>query len=102
LFNPEILILDEPTAGLDPLASELLKTKINKEKLKNKLILITSHVLSDLEDLITHVVYLQEGKLIFFKDLIALQSQTGEQRLNKAIAWVMKKNQTGFQNTETP
>lgn len=101
LFNPEILILDEPTAGLDPLSAELLKSKINKEKSKNKLILITSHILSDLEDLITHVVYLQEGKLIFFKELSALQLQTGEQRLNKAIAWVMKQNQTGLQNAET-
>lgn len=90
LFNPEILILDEPTAGLDPLAAEMLKSKINKEKTKNKLILITSHILSDLEDLITHVIYLQEGKLIFFKELADLQRETGELRLNKAIATVMK------------
>jgi len=90
LFSPEILILDEPTAGLDPLAAEFLKTKILKEKAKNKLVLITSHILSDLEDLITHVVYMQEGKLIFYKELSSLQRETGEQRLNKAIAQVMK------------
>src|SRR5678809_1202916 len=50
-FNPDILILDEPTAGLDPLSSEILKEKIIAEKKKNKLILITSHILSDLDDL---------------------------------------------------
>ena len=46
LFNPDVLILDEPTAGLDPLASEILKAKITLEKQKGKLILITSHLLS--------------------------------------------------------
>ena len=53
LFNPDVIILDEPTAGLDPLSSEVLKAKITAEKLKGKLILITSHILSDLDDLVT-------------------------------------------------
>jgi len=89
-FNPEILILDEPTAGLDPLSSEILKQKILSEKAKNKLILITSHILSDLDELTTKVMYLQEGKLIFLKDIGALRQDTGEQKLGKAIARVMK------------
>lgn len=90
LFDPAILILDEPTAGLDPLSSELLKDKIIAEKKKNKLILITSHILSDLDELTTHVMYLQEGKLQFFKDMQTLQEETGELRLGKAIASIMK------------
>ena len=51
LFNPAILILDEPTAGLDPLAVEILKSKILQEKEKGKLFLITSHIMSDLDEL---------------------------------------------------
>ncbi len=51
LFNPDVLILDEPTAGLDPVSSEILKEKIITEKNKGKLILITSHILSELDDL---------------------------------------------------
>lgn len=90
LFNPSILILDEPTAGLDPLSSEILKEKIISEKKKNKLILITSHVLSDLEELTTHIMYLQEGKMQFLKDLETLQEETGEIKLSKAIAKVMR------------
>lgn len=93
LFNPDILILDEPTAGLDPLSSETLKEKILQEKNKKKLILITSHILSDLEDLTTHVVYLQEGKVRFFKELSNLQEETGEIRLGKAIARIMRGNE---------
>jgi Cu-processing system ATP-binding protein len=93
LFDPQVLILDEPTAGLDPLSSEILKEKILSEKEKGKLILITSHVLSDLEELTTDVVYLQDGKVIFYKSLEELQQETGEEKLGKAIAWVMKHGQ---------
>lgn len=92
LFNPKVLILDEPTAGLDPLASEILKQKILKEKNRDKLILITSHILSDLEELTTHVIYMQEGKLLFFKDMRTLQEETGEIRLGKVIASIMRGN----------
>lgn len=91
LFNPSVLILDEPTAGLDPIASELLKDKIIREKEKGKLIMITSHVLSDLDDLVTEVVYMQEGKLAFHKSIAQLKLDTGEERLTRAIASVMTK-----------
>jgi Cu-processing system ATP-binding protein len=90
LFDPEVLILDEPTAGLDPLSSEILKEKILVEKEKNKLILITSHVLTDLEEITTDVMYLQDGKEIFFKSMAELQEQTGEEKLSKIIAHMMK------------
>ncbi len=92
LFKPDVLILDEPTAGLDPIASEILKEKIIREKQKGKLILITSHILSDLDDLITQVIYMQDGQLIFHKSLIALKTDTGETKLSKAIASVMLKS----------
>lgn len=94
LFDPPILILDEPTAGLDPLSSEILKEKIIQEKKKNKLILITSHVLSDLEELTSHIMYLQEGKLQFIIDLESLQEETGEIKLSKAIAKLMRGQET--------
>jgi len=90
LFNADVLILDEPTAGLDPLSSEILKEKIIAEKQKGKLILITSHVLTDLEEITTDVMYLQEGKEMFFKSLVELQKQTGEEKLSKIIAHMMK------------
>jgi len=89
-FHPEILILDEPTAGLDPLSSEILKEKIIAEKKRNKLILISSHVLSELDELTTHVMYLQEGKMQFFKHIDSLREETGELKLGKAIARIMQ------------
>jgi Cu-processing system ATP-binding protein len=91
LFNPEVLILDEPTAGLDPVATEILKEKINKEKQKGKLVFITSHILSELDDLVTQVVFMQEGKLILHQSIEDLRINTGELKLNKAIAKIMLK-----------
>jgi Cu-processing system ATP-binding protein len=90
LFSPDVLILDEPTAGLDPLSSEKLKEKIIQEKDSGKLILITSHILSDLDDLVTEVAYMQEGLLCFHKSLQMLRAETGETRLQRAIATIMQ------------
>ena len=69
LFNPPVIILDEPTAGLDPLSAEQLKEKILAEKNKGKLILITSHILSDLDEITSEVIYMQDGDLLFHKSI---------------------------------
>ena len=92
LFKPQVLILDEPTAGLDPVSSEILKEKILLEKQNGKLILITSHVLSELDDMVSQVVYMQDGKVKFYKPLNQLREDTGEEKLSKAIARVMQED----------
>lgn len=93
LFNPSVLILDEPTAGLDPLASEILKEKIIQEKKNGKLILITSHLLSELDDLVSQIVFMQEGGLVFHKNISDLKKETGIEKLSKAITHILKDNQ---------
>ncbi len=92
MFNPEALILDEPTAGLDPVAAEILKEKILAEKSKGKLFLITSHILSELDDIVSHIVYMQEGNVIFYKSIQELKEEVGETKLTRAIAHFMNKN----------
>lgn len=92
LFNPNVLILDEPTAGLDPLASELLKEKIIKEKEKGKLIIITSHLLSELDDLISEIIFMQDGKIFFHKKVNELREETQEDKISKAIAKILRAN----------
>lgn len=86
LFNPPVLFLDEPTAGLDPVSVEVLKDKILKEKEEGKLLIITSHIMSDLDDLATEVVYLHEGNIRYNNSIEELKEITGEPRLGKAIA----------------
>lgn len=90
LFNPQVLILDEPTAGLDPLASEILKTKILKAKNEGKLVMITSHIMSEVEEMADKILYLFEGRINFYKTISELKAETGEERLGKAIAKIMK------------
>lgn len=95
LFGSPVLILDEPTAGLDPVSSEILKDKIRREKQQGKLVIITSHILSDLDDLVTEVIYLQEGRLRFHKTIGSLREDTGEEKLSRVIARIM---QRGFEH----
>ncbi|MCU7694535.1 ABC transporter ATP-binding protein [Haoranjiania flava] len=85
LFNPDVLILDEPTAGLDPISSEILKEKIIKEKNNNKLIIISSHILSELDDVVSHLLYMNEGELMIYQPVEQLREQSGEEKLAKAI-----------------
>ena len=86
LFNAPVLILDEPTAGLDPISVEIFKEKIISEKHKGKVLLITSHILNDLDELASDVIYLFEGKVQYNNSIEILKSETNEKRLGKAIA----------------
>lgn len=98
LFNPDVLILDEPTAGLDPLASEILKEKIIREKEKGKLILITSHLLSELDEMVTQIIFMQDGKVHFHKTIADLLESTNEKKISKAIAKILKNKSNGQNN----
>jgi Cu-processing system ATP-binding protein len=93
LFNPPVLILDEPTAGLDPVSVELLKEKILEEKAKGKLLIISSHILSDLDELTSDMVYIYEGKIHYNNTIQALKEETQEKRLGKAIATMIGQKQ---------
>lgn len=90
LFSPKVLILDEPTAGLDPVASEILKEKIIRAKNDGRLILITSHLLSELEDIVSQVIFMQEGKLILHKDVTELKHVTGQNSIARSIIHLLK------------
>jgi Cu-processing system ATP-binding protein len=63
MFNPDLLILDEPTAGLDPRASFQLKKKIMKAKNSGRTLIITSHIMSEIQELADNIVFLLEGEI---------------------------------------
>ena len=90
MFDPQIIILDEPTAGLDPLASEILKNKIIKEKNKGKLIIITSHLLSELDDIISEIVFLNEGKIIIHQSVADLNTERKTEKISESIISILK------------
>lgn len=95
LFDPDVLLLDEPTAGLDPLSSEILKDKMISSRERGKLILITSHLLSELDTLVTQVVFMHEGAVRFHLDTADLMSRTGEQSISRGITQMMKSSLHG-------
>lgn len=92
LFRPKVLILDEPTAGLDPVAAEILKAKIKEAKLRGCLILITSHLLSELEDMVSEVIYMQEGQAILHEKVSRLKMITGQDTVTRAIVHLLTKD----------
>lgn len=82
LHNPDLLILDEPTNGLDPagiIETRELITSLNKNE--GKTILVSSHILSEVEKMATHVAIIHKGKLLFQDSLERLQ----QFRLKQAV-----------------
>lgn len=91
MFDSPLIILDEPTTGLDPIALLHLKKLILQEKAKGKTILITSHIMSFVEEMADQIVFLLEGKVYFKGDIKALLTQTDEPNFEHAIANLLTK-----------
>lgn len=91
LFDPEIIILDEPTAGLDPLSSEIFKEKIISESAKGKLVIITSHIVSEVEALADRIIFLLEGKVKIDSSAKEIIKDSGEENLSKAITAIVQR-----------
>ena len=91
MFRPDLLILDEPTAGLDPVSSGILKDKILAEKAAGKTFLLTSHIMSELDELADDVAFINEGKVAFVGALAELKRITRQSSLERAIAEMMKR-----------
>jgi Cu-processing system ATP-binding protein len=89
-FDADLLILDEPTAGLDPLGRARLKDLIRAERARGATVLITSHVLSELRDLADHLVYLVDGRKRFGGTTSELLRVTETDDLERAVARLME------------
>jgi Cu-processing system ATP-binding protein len=89
-FRPRILILDEPTAGLDPLASGLLKEGVRAALERGATAILTSHLMNEIEELADTVVFMVDGQAHFHGSMDVLRRLTGEQRLERAVARLMR------------
>lgn len=92
MFDSPIVILDEPTTGLDPISLIRLKELIAAEKKKGKAILITSHIISFVEEVADQIVFILEGKIYFKGSIEELKTKTGQNDFEHAIANILTKN----------
>ncbi|MDZ7805575.1 MAG: ABC transporter ATP-binding protein [Gracilimonas sp.] len=90
MFNPEILIFDEPTAGLDPRSSVQFKKKMVELKEEGKTIMLTTHIMSEIEELADYLIFIVEGKIKYHGPMDALLNEHKEQRLEGAVAKMME------------
>lgn len=89
LFRPAFIILDEPTAGLDPVASSILKDKIRQERARGTTFILTSHIMSEIEEVADRIVFLLDGRIQFTGTAADIKHATGQPHLERAIAHLM-------------
>jgi Cu-processing system ATP-binding protein len=95
LFSPELLILDEPTAGLDPLSSSILKDRILAARGDGRTFIVTSHLMNELEELADDVAFMLDGRATFVGTLDELKRVTNQGTMERAIASLMRRGWIG-------
>jgi Cu-processing system ATP-binding protein len=85
-YGARVLVLDEPTAGLDPVAARVLKERVRTERERGCTVLLTSHELGQLQAMADDVVFLLDGEVRFEGEVAELLAATGHADLEGAIA----------------
>lgn len=89
-FRPEVFFLDEPTAGLDPISSSLLQDHILAVRARGGTVVLTSHIMSEIDALADHIVFLMDGRVWLEGPVRAIKEQAGEDRLERAVAHLLR------------
>lgn len=91
MFDCPVYILDEPTSGLDPIALIRLKDHIKKKKAQGKTFLVTTHIMSLVEEIADELIFLLEGKVYFNGTYQEMLEAEKEENLERAIANILEK-----------
>ncbi len=82
IADPPILIMDEPTLGLDVLSNRIILEYIRRERDRGKTIILSTHYLDEAEDMCDRIGLLHDGRLVAEGDIEHLRTISGEQRLS--------------------
>lgn len=85
MLDSPVIILDEPTVGLDPVAISRFKALLKDEKMKGKLIIFTTHIMGLVQEIADEIIFLLEGNIYFQGSVEELISQNGSSKLESAI-----------------
>jgi len=85
MLDSPVIILDEPTVGLDPVAISRFKELLEREKAKGKLILFTTHIMNLVQEIADEIIFLLEGNIFFQGSVQELINQNGSGKLESAI-----------------
>lgn len=91
VFNPQVLIFDEPTNGLDPIIQERFFRELKNRTKKGVTILLSSHNLYEIEDYADYVIFIQKGKIINHVNLNELEEYKVVTITNGSIKYIPKK-----------
>ncbi len=78
MCDPEVLILDEPTAGLDPLLQKVFNEFLLEEQARGKTVFMSSHIMSDVEKVCHRVGVIRQGELVTVEEVEALREKAGQ------------------------
>ena len=92
LFDTPLLILDEPTISLDPLALAKFRKIISEKKQQGKIIIYTTHIMNLVEEFSDQIILLLDGRIIFKGGLKDLYAESGENSVENAIAHLVDGN----------
>lgn len=95
MYDTKVVVLDEPTIGLDPVAMIKLKDWIRNERKAGKMILLTTHVMDVVEELADEIIFILEGKVYYRGDQQTLFQKTGTPDVEHAIAHLLTLKKTG-------
>ena len=79
--NPDIVILDEPFSGLDPVNSQILKDVVNELIAEDKLVIFSSHQMSYVEEFCEEIAIINKGEIVLAGNLRAIKKDFGKNRL---------------------
>ncbi len=78
MHDPELVIMDEPTASLDPLLQQEFYKFLNKEKKKGRTMFLSSHILSEVDKICDRVAIIRNGSLVALEDVDTLKNKKGK------------------------